>query len=254
MSTSKAVLRLPPAVRVQYEENYISTAVCELKFPTLLEYEEKKPIPLATLLRKDYPHYQPERGVNIAPGVVEKDVIKHVFLSKRRDWVVSFNSSALSLETSKYTRFEEFSSRLRKLIDRTRKFLDTDFYTRVGLRYINEIPMEKDDVTGSWEGWIHPDLVKPWVDGTYGAVDRFFQEVSGHTNVGRYTFRHGVGGTTASGGPKYNLDFDFYEQDVPVDDTVNLVTEFNAVNFQFFTWATGPKAIARLGEATPKEG
>ena len=253
MSNSKSVLRLPPAVRVQYERDYITTAVCELKFPTLLEYEEKKPIPLATLLRKDYPHYQLERGVNIAPGLVEKDLVKHVFLSKKRDWVVSFNSSSLSLETKDYTRFEDFSARLTRLIEQTREFLDTDFYTRVGLRYINEIPMEKDDPTGGWEGWIQPDLVKPWVDGTYGAVDRFFQEVSGRTTAGRYTFRHGVGGATPSGGPKYILDFDFYEQDVPVNDTLALVTEFNAVNFQFFTWATGPKAIARLGKATPKE-
>jgi uncharacterized protein (TIGR04255 family) len=253
MSNSKAVLRLPQAVRVQYERDYITTAVCELRFPTLLEYEEKKPIPLASLLRKEYPHYQPERGVNIAPGVVEKDLVKHVFLSKKRDWVVSFNSSALSLETKDYTKFEDFSGRLKRLIEQTREFLDTDFYTRVGLRYINEIPMEKDDSTGGWEGWIHPDLVKPWVDGTYGAVDRFFQEIGGRTHAGRYMFRHGVGGATATGGPIYILDFDFYEQDVAVDDTLGLVTEFNAVNFQFFSWATGPKAINRLGKATPKE-
>jgi uncharacterized protein (TIGR04255 family) len=254
MSNTEAVLRLPPAVRVQYERNYIRTAVCELKFPTLLEYEEKKPIKLATLLRKAYPHYEAERGVNIARGIVEKDIVRHVFLSKKRDWLVSFTSSALSLESKKYIRFEDLSGRLETLIDRTREFLDTDFYTRVGLRYINVIPMESDESATRWEGWVNPDLVKPWIDGTYGAVSHFIQEVAGATSAGQYTFRHGVGGTTSSGDPEYKLDFDFYKQDVPIDDTLGLVTEFNAINFQFFSWAAGPKAIARLGKATAKEG
>lgn len=41
---SSAVLTLPDADRVEFERNYITTAVCELRFPILLEYETKKPV------------------------------------------------------------------------------------------------------------------------------------------------------------------------------------------------------------------
>ena len=247
MENKLQVLSLPSAERVRFERNYIKTAVCELRFPTLLEYETKQPVQLQKQLRKDYPHYKKQAEMDVAPGQVGKEEARYLFLSKKEDWIVTFKSASLLLETTNYTDFDEFEDRLQKLIGWAKPLLDTDFFTRVGLRYINEIIIEDATV----DGWIREDLVKPLVDGVYGSVERFVQEVRGHTAAGMYTFRHGVVGHKGEF-PVYNLDFDFYNQNVSENDVHGLVAQFNDLNFDFFSWAIEEKARKGLGKATKK--
>ena len=242
----RRLLNLPPAPRTEFERNFIKTAVCELRFPTLLEFESKPPVELQRRLRKDYPHYERERDVSVSPGAVEQE-FKHLFRSKKRDWLVSFKSSSIALETTRYRRFEEFADRLAVLLDRSAELIDSDFFTRVGLRYIDEIPIPEDTI----EGWVRPELISPLAAGTYGQVERFIQEVRGSTEVGRFTFRHSAGPPNGQQ-PTYNLDFDFHEENVQADDVLDLVASFNELSFRFFVWAIGEKARTALGEATPK--
>jgi uncharacterized protein (TIGR04255 family) len=247
MENKLPVLTLPPAARVRFERNYIKTAVCELRFPTLLEYETKRPDRLQKKLRKDYPHYKEQAEMDVAPGQAVKGEARYLFLSKKEDWIVTFKSSSMLLETTNYTDFDEFANRLRKLVDWVKPLLDTDFFTRVGLRYINELVVEDPTL----DGWIQKDLIKPLTDGVYGDVDRFVQEVRGRTGFGLYTFRHGVVGRRGDF-PVYNLDFDFYNPNVSVDDVHELVAQFNDLNFDFLSWAIEDKARNRLGSATEK--
>ena len=89
------------------------------------------------------------------------------------------------METSSYTNFDDFKSRLAQLLNSSEAIIDCDFYTRVGLRYVDAIPI--DD--GQIEGWIRPELVEPLLSGTYGSVDIFRQQVRGTFESGQYTFR-----------------------------------------------------------------
>ena len=52
----------------------------------------------------------------------------------------------------------------------------------------------------------------------------------------------------------YSLDFDFYEENVPFDSVLSMVSQFNQQSYRFFRWAIGPKALSRLGKATAKPG
>jgi hypothetical protein len=54
----RPILRLPEVERAQFKKNFINTAVCELRFPTILEYETKQPVELQRALRKEYPEYE----------------------------------------------------------------------------------------------------------------------------------------------------------------------------------------------------
>jgi uncharacterized protein (TIGR04255 family) len=58
---------------------------------------------------------------------------------------------------------------------------------RIGLRYINTIPIEDGDLNG----WINPALVSILTEGPW-ALQKCDTEVRGYTNVGNYTFRHGA--------------------------------------------------------------
>src|SRR6266511_3974402 len=112
--------------------------------PTLLnlpdvqevEFETKPPVQLQKELRQDYPYYEPAQSVSVGPGVVDRET-RHLFKSRKKDWTVAFKASAIALETTHYTNFAEFSQRLENLFAKSRSLLDTDFFTRVGLRYID---------------------------------------------------------------------------------------------------------------------
>jgi uncharacterized protein (TIGR04255 family) len=240
-------LTLPDADMVVFERNFIKTAVCELRFPTLLEFETQPPVQLQKGLRKDYPYYEPGEMVDVGPGAVNRET-RYLFKSRKKDWTVSFKSSAIALETTRYTNFEEFLTRFQRLLTKSQPLLDTDFFTRIGLRYVNAISIEDDELSG----WIRNDLVSSLIEGVYGSVEQFVQEVRGFTDIGRYTFKHGILSTRQTQPKVYNLDFDFYEENVHVDEVLPLIEKFNQLNFCFFRWAIGPKALERLGKETPR--
>jgi len=235
-------LNLPDIPVVQFQRNFIKVAACELRFPTLLEFETSPPTQLQKVLRKDYPYYEPAQSVRVSPGSFGHEM-KYLFRSRKRDWVVTFHASAIILETNRYTNFGEFSNRLEMLIKQSQPLLDTDFFTRVGLRYIDEIPIED----GELSGWVRDDLVASLTAGVYGEVERYLQEVRGAAQAGNYIFKHGIRDNNPD---VYYLDFDFYEANVSSSEVIPIVGDFNQESFRFFHWALGNKALERLGESS----
>lgn len=248
LANSASFLTLPDVERAQFEKNFIKTAVCELRFPALLEFETKPPVQLQKELRKDFPHYERQQSVNLTDPQ-EKEV-RHLLRSKKGDWLVSFKSSSIAVETSHYTHFDEFLQQIRMVVDKCKPLLDTDFFTRVGLRYINEVRIED----GKIDGWIRDDLVTPLVEGVYGTVDRFIQEVRGITKLGKFTFRHGIAGVEENKPALYTIDFDFYNENVEAESALSLISDFNKESFRFFLWVIGPKVKERLGRLIPNKG
>jgi uncharacterized protein (TIGR04255 family) len=243
-----AVLNLPEVSRAQFKKNFIKTAVCELRFPAILDYETKPPITLQRELRKEYPEYEKQQAFNVTDPS-EREV-KHVLKSRKGDWLVTIRTYSIAVQTSRYTHFSEFLGRLQFLFDKSLPLLDTDFFTRVGLRYINEIRLED----GGPPGWINDDLIAPIVHGIYGTVDRYVQEVRGSTARGKFTFRHGIAGLEKGKEDTYMIDFDFFNENVQAGDVMPMVTEFNKEAFRFFQWAIGPKAKEHLGQPITMEG
>jgi len=248
LADDPSFLTLPDVERAQFEKNFIKTAVCELRFPALLEFENKPPVQLQKDLRKNFPHYERQQSVSLNDPA-DKEV-KHLFKSKKGEWTVSFKSSAIAIETSRYTHFEDFFQQVQTVFNKSKPLLDTDFFTRVGLRYINEVRIEDAKL----DGWIREELIAPLVQGVYGTVDRFAQEVRGAARTGKYSFRHGIIGLDASKRDLYTIDFDFYNENVEADSVLSMISGFNRESFRFFQWVIGPKVKERLGKTIPKRG
>ena len=244
MADPVSFLTLPDVERSRFQKNFIKTAVCELRFPALLEFETKPPVQLQKELRKDFPNYQRQQAVVLSGQERE---VRHILRSRKANWLVSFKASSIALETSNYTDFDEFFVQLENVVKKSSPLLDTDFFTRVGLRYINEIRIED----GTLEGWIREELIPPIKD-VYGPLERFIQEVRGITSSGKYTFRHGIVGPEEDKRDLYTIDFDFYKENVEFDNILTIVSEFNKESFRFFLWAIGPKVKERLGRKSPE--
>lgn len=238
------VLNVPSAARARYPRNFIRQAVCELRFPTIFEIEDARP-PEAfwKILRQDFPDHEVLANVNVRPGSVVT-TNAHQFRSKRARWVVVLRPSAITLETARYDSFEEFEEQLRLVIAAAAKTVDSDFFTRVGLRYINVLPCQTDSI----EGWLNEGLVLPLSQGVFGDVNLYWQQVHGKTESGGYTFQHGVNANDGQHPSQrgYVLDYDFFDQEVAVMDTLATVRKLHDLEFSLFSWTLGEKALGYL--------
>lgn len=243
-------LSVPAVGAAHYARNFIRLAVCELRFPTLLELEERAPVSFSKAVRKEYPTYQRLTNVNVNPGGLAQ-AASHAFRSKNGRWTVTVRSASLSLETSRYDSFQELSERLAFVLKAATGTIDSEFFTRVGVRYINAIPFERTTI----HEWVNPALVKPLADGVFGEVDEHWQRVRGVTNLGGYTLQHGVA-LQPSGSPsnEYILDLDFFKEEVAVADTQSVVHQLHELEFALFRWTLGEKAKAHLGPSDLKQG
>lgn len=248
MTDSIKSLNLPDVKPVQYERNFIDIVVCELKFPIILDWENKPPASIQKELRKDYPHHNKIQLIDplTQPGESEKRLSLQLH-SKNRRWTVAIKSDSILLQTKSYLNFEEFSGKLQKVINVVKDKIDSDFFTRVGLRYINVINFTPDE----FEELINRNLVAPILDNVYGTVSESYQRVTGITEHGLFNFRHGIYPNDTSD-QNYLLDFDYFKEGVEIKDTLELVKKFHEYNFKFFHWTLGKTALEKLGKATLK--
>jgi uncharacterized protein (TIGR04255 family) len=185
-------------------------------------------------LRRGYPHY--EKGLVLAPGQNEAE-LSHVFKSRDRHWTVSLRSEAVSLETDAYESFEDFETKLAKLIETLLPLLDTDFFTRVGLRYINVIPAKRGHVDGWLSSKLHGLIMSPEL----GFLDRAWSELVGRTEIGRYNLRWGF---PAERNQDLVLDTDFYSEDVDAGAVSKLLPALHEQSFALFRWCLDQQAIS----------
>jgi uncharacterized protein (TIGR04255 family) len=243
---------LPPA---RYARNFLRQVVCELRFPTLFELNSSTPnAQFATAIRKSYPHHSHQIADMAVNGDSIERIHTHIFKSKNLDWSVTLRSTALTLEASNYTSFSDFTDRINSLLDIASGVIDSDFFTRIGLRYINIIPMSLvDGNTESFRGWVRESLVAALIDDDLGMLNEYSGRLAGKAEFGGFLFMHGVGYHPTKRTPEYFLDFDFWRDNVEIKDTIDTITTLHSNQFSMFRWALGPRAQEYLGESILKE-
>lgn len=249
MTQTKGLLDVPPKESVEFERNTIRTAVCEVRFPTILDLETKPPSALQKLLRREYPNYEVHERADFALMEKLPGHIRYVFADRKGKWTVSLSSQTLSLETVAYRNFEDFIERLSSLLSNASELIDSDFFTRVGVRYINHIPVND----GELRGWINDSLYSSSSIEALGRLSRFECAYRGETKSGFYTFKHGINGIEDSRITSYLLDFDYFAEDVQANDALALAREFNSQHFSFFMWTIGAKTLKFMGQEKPKK-
>ena len=88
-------LAIPREQSRRFDRNYIRIAVCEFRYPTLLDLEEKHPTKFQRTLRKDYPYYSKEQGVSLGDAGAAPLGPRYLFESKNRDWTINLGASTL---------------------------------------------------------------------------------------------------------------------------------------------------------------
>jgi len=257
----------PPSPRVIYKHAPLTQVICQLRFPLLLKIESEPPadfqerirdrFPLLERIQPQMPDLPPEiaqaMGIAIAPA-------KSEFAFRKEDGSASLSLGPehIALTTTKYTRWEEFSSALRPALAALIEIYRPSFFQRVGLRYVNVIDRTALGIANvNWSGL----LQKPML-GELG-VPIFEEHVSDAKRNVRVNLpndpgcamflQHGFAKKKNSTEIAYRLDFDFYRSEkTEVADAQPTLDRFNSMVGRAFRWCITERLHEQLGP-TPME-
>ncbi len=227
-----------------FKRNFIESAIIELRYPTYLRLKDQEPLEISESIRERFPIYNPQKQMQMTPlGSTDHQKV-YTFATRQQDPVLDILASSLSLTTKRYTSFDNFLSHAGFLIENVVPHLETTFFTRVGLRYINRIDGLQPDGTDVNE-WVNANLVSSITGERLGVVTNMNSELTGHFNTGSYTFRYGIL-PPANSSRFFILDWDYYCEDVEVPDCISLLKSFHELHYPFFWWTLGDKAKEAL--------
>lgn len=228
----------------RYKRNFLKQAVCEFRFPTLMELgEARPPVSFVSALRKEYPHLELANEVTIGVGGSPGSNNTHLLRSSKLTWTVSLKQNALLLETTSYSGFPNMKERIQRVVEAGLKVIDSDFFTRVGLRYVNVIDCCADPI----DGWVNSDLVKPLLSKNFLGVGEYAGKIQLTAEDGGCLLQHGIrlkqpqqeGKPSV---PEYVLDIDTFRNNVSASEYVSVLDKMHSQAFDLFDWAIDNKA------------
>ena len=236
----------------RYKLNFLKQAVCELRFPTLMELgDSRPPAAMVAALRKEYPHLELANQVTIGVGAATGSSNAHIFRSSKLNWTVSLNQSSLSIETTAYPGYPQMRERILRVVDAAAKIIDSDFFTRIGLRYINVIDVDEDPT----DGWVNADLAQPILSRQFKGIHEYAGRLQLLAEDGGCLLQHGIRlKQPARDGkalpPEYLIDIDSFRSEVALSDTAAALDVMHSQAFDIFDWSLGSKARDYLSKGS----
>jgi len=182
-------------------------------------------------------------------GSASQATATHIFRSAKLNWTVSLKENAFSIETTSYTTFAQMRERVSLVVDAAAKIIDSDFFTRVGLRYVNVIDSSHNPVNG----WVNPELIGPLHSGAFTGVQEYAGKVQVATADGGCLLQHGINLRPRTGQgeliPEYTLDIDAFRNVVSLGEALTALDSAHSQAFSLFDWAIGDAARDYLSKS-----
>ena len=217
----------------------LTSVVCQLRFPRVLGLAEDAVRPIQKSL-PGYPVTVTERGQELLVGGkgIQMGELDQIFRFRdvEQTWTASVGQGMVALETTAFGGFREFAERWCELADVVARTLDLKLQERIGLRFINELPVSSPGLDSLRE------LVEPHLLGIAGRHERTtdllrsMQELRFRQELGVVTIRHGYR-VRDDEAAVYLLDFDHYDetpQPLKPRDQVVTLSRFNDGSVELF--------------------
>lgn len=248
---SSNFLNVPKSERQQFSSNFLNQVVAEFKFPVLLEISESKPVEIQKAIRSMFQDYEPAQNTELLLGGGTKNTFTHKFFDRKKDYIVALSENSLSISCNKYTCYEDFKEKCLFVVKAILPFLETDFYTRFGLRYINIL--NTPNIRTELSDWINEKLILHVASGVLGSVLGLKMEVNGSldANGSVYAFRCGLmdrapQARNLEANVDFVLDYDYSKTNVDEKEVFDLMDAYHETHFNFFMWCLGEKAKQKL--------
>lgn len=257
--------------RQVYARPPLALALCQVRFASKFGLNDSMIAPFQEAIEDEYPN--PERQQELAaiqvggaagqlgfqaqtPGTLWK------FMDQTGDWTVTLTQDFVTLETRAYADFDDFLTRLKRVLQALIQTVKPGAGRRIGLRYINEIRSAEQE----WKSIVRAELLGVLViDSFRYNCDQAIQVLSLRADEARINLQHGPfpKGTTvvpkpetqAGTDPFYLVDIDMYQEFSPpkslkMDASVisGYIGAYHATVSELFRWATTDEYRATLGE------
>jgi uncharacterized protein (TIGR04255 family) len=249
-------LTLEEFPRVIFRRNPLKVVVAQVRFPSVYALEQAAGVSaFQEGLRAQYPLATPRGGellVSVGPAGFTPPVTQlgpWRFQTDDEQWTVAVTPESVSLETSSYSRFEEFRSRFEQVLHVTDQTIRPARQERIGLRYVNEISHPEAKSVSDWQKFLDSELL-----GIAGGellkeyVTQSMQQVLVVLEDGRLTIRHGYV-RQDDDRSVYFLDIDAYEETpshFEIDDVLAKLDVFKEWIWRVFRGSISDELVAYL--------
>ncbi|MCW1919973.1 TIGR04255 family protein [Rhodobacter sp. KR11] len=259
--------------RVIYDHNPLFEVVAQLQFPTILSIGVDIPAKFQELVRRSFPLVEIKHAINVNVDVALGEAKSHSktfyeFLSEDKAFKIVLGDDFIALSTSQYRHWEDFSNQLKLAIDALGAVYDVQFFTRIGLRYVDIIDRAHLNLKEiPWAELLRPSLLGILSE-EFGADDQIKIE-SMVTNFSldggnvKCTFNCGLPNPdilnddqrkSAENGNLIVLDTDFFspEGNTNAADAFSSLATYNKCTRNAFRWAIKEHLHKALGPQAPK--
>ena len=255
----------PVTDRVSYSHNPLHQVICQLRFPTILKVEATLPAEFQESIRREFPIFQERQrhpvaqlsaGLESALPPELKGLAPlgegYDFISDDQEWQVTLTRDFLSLRTSNYDRWEEFTSQLEGPLDSFKQIYGPAFFTRIGLQYQNLIQRSEINQTDiSWSDLIQPHLAGILSDSDIGPQVENCTQIATirlKENLGQVRIHHGLVMIEETKEPAYLIDSDFFtHQHTEVGDETAVLDQYHQRAGHLFRWCISPLLHNEMG-------
>ena len=163
----------PEARRVIYNKNPLDHVICQLRFPPILRVESEPPSSFQEAIRSVFPMYAEKMEFRVDLPISNQQPIgpiqtlsrsfankNHEFASEDGIWKVNLTRTFLSINTSRYTRWEDLKERLQGPYEALIRVYSPAFFTRVGLIYVDIFNRSALGLEGTnWSELLNPFIL-----------------------------------------------------------------------------------------------
>lgn len=256
--------------RPRLENAPLRAVICQVRFPRRLALGEEEVGPIQRAVGKRYPLLLQEQAIELstvepgtspraffAPTGSQQRIFRFQDLEQR--WTATVGSEAISLETTDYMGMKDMLVRWSELIEAAAAALGITAQTRVGLRYINELPCpgpRREDLSG----WVREELVT--LIGAHRRTEDTLRLVS-HAQFRQpegalCNLRHGIAPDEGEEGRfVFLLDLDCFRQQQEALDLggqIRLLAALNQAANDLFDWSFPARTRAGFGPELPPPG
>jgi uncharacterized protein (TIGR04255 family) len=266
MSANEIPWAAEPPVEVPLENAPLVRVITQVRFPVIASVGKQDFIaPFQEMIRREYPVLRPEqsRGVVIGPqGVVDTRTSSvWRFQSSTGGWRVSLAPDFLALETTKYTRRDDFLGRFERVLVALRECIDPQVIDRLGVRYIDRVSGEENmrDLPALIRPEVAGVMATPLAPHTLQALSEniFSLPRGGGQLIARWGLvpAHGTVDPAAIDPieePSWLLDVDAFLNDthpLDIDDVIAQARNLAANVYGFFRWVVTDEFLTRYGGA-----
>lgn len=208
--------------------NYLKSVSYEIRFVPLLIIQDEIG-KFQKEIRQDYPKLEKGFQITGVSSRIQEEFIEWIFTSEDGNDIIRIGMSRIAFISKAYTTFEEFWRKSEKIIKSFLDVFNITKFTRIGLRYVNTIPMKgKEMDTEKFLKWIkpliHEDALKEFPPFTFNIDYR--KEFVDYKTATRNVFGLGNGGKLF-----YQIDIDSYiETETKENDIKKHIDKLHELN------------------------